>query len=121
MGGLAFKELARYPMCVAVAPGHPLAKLKAVALSQIAGEPLIAYNRADYPEYHEAMDKIFAKAKRRSRIVEEHDGVTSIVAAVEAGHELRFVHGGSAPDFDSAGARNFSGAGGGSVVGGLFE
>jgi DNA-binding transcriptional LysR family regulator len=91
MGGLAFKELARYPMCVAVAPGHPLAKLKAVALSQIAGEPLIAYNRADYPEYHEAMDKIFAKAKRRSRIVEEHDGVTSIVAAVEAGHGFAFM------------------------------
>jgi DNA-binding transcriptional LysR family regulator len=91
MGGLAFKELARYPMCVAVAPGHPLAKLKSVALAQIADEPLIAYNRTDYPEYHEAMDKIFAKAKRRPKIVEEHDGVTSIVAAVEAGHGFAFM------------------------------
>jgi DNA-binding transcriptional LysR family regulator len=89
--GLEFKELARYPICVAVPPGHPIAKLKSVKLSQIAHEPLIAYNRDEYPEYHLTLDKIYAETKQRPQIAEEHDGVTSVVAAVEAGHGFAFL------------------------------
>ena len=89
--GLKFQELARYPMCVAVAPRHPLAASKALTLEQVAGEPLIAYSRAEYPEYHEDLAAMFAKAKSRPRIAEEHDGVTSIIAAVEAGRGVALV------------------------------
>ncbi len=80
--GLEFKELARYPMCIAVAPKHPFAKLKIISFEQVVGEPLIAYSRADYPEYHVMLDKLFAPTGRKPRLAEEHDGVTSIVAAV---------------------------------------
>jgi DNA-binding transcriptional LysR family regulator len=83
--GLKFQELARYPMCVAVPPSHPFAKLKAVSLEQVAREPLVAYSRADYPEYHEDLATLFAGQKHRPRIAEEHDGVTSLIAAVESG------------------------------------
>src|SRR5450432_3689206 len=82
--GLNFEELARYEGCVAVAPKHPLAKLKFVSLEQISREPLIAYSRKDYPEYHEMLEKLFAPVGRKPRIVGGHDGVSSIVAAVEA-------------------------------------
>ena len=83
--GLNFAELARYEMCVAVAPKHPLAKLKSISLEQIAAEPLIAYSRKDYPEYHTMLEKLFAPVRRQPRIVGEHDSVTSLIAAVESG------------------------------------
>lgn len=89
--GLKFKELACYPMCVAVAPMHPLAKAKFVSLENISREPLIAYSRADYPEYHEDLAAMFAAVKHRPRIAEEHDGVTSLIAAVEAGRGVALV------------------------------
>ena len=89
--GLEFVELARYAMCVAVAPKHPLAKRKAVSLGQISREPLIAYSRKDYPEYHEMLGKLFAPVGRRPRIAGEHDGATSLIAAVESGRGLALV------------------------------
>jgi DNA-binding transcriptional LysR family regulator len=89
--GLKFEELARYEGCVAVAPKNPLAKLKSVTLDQIAREPLIAYSRKDYPEYHAMLEKLFAPVGRKPRIIGEHDGVSSIVAAVEAGRGFALV------------------------------
>ena len=78
-------------MCVAVAPKHSLAKLKSISLEQISREPLIAYSRKDYPEYHVMLEKLFASVGRKPKIVGEHDGVTSIVAAVESGRGFALV------------------------------
>ena len=89
--GLQCEELARYAMCVAVAPKHPLTKLKSVSLGQISREPLIAYSRKDYPEYHEMLGKLFSPVGRRPRIAGEHDGATSLIAAVESGRGLALV------------------------------
>lgn len=89
--GLRVKELARYAMRVAVAPQHPLAKAKSVSLDQAAAEPLIAYSRKDYPEYHEMLAKVFAPVGRRPRIAGEHDGATSLIAAVESGRGYALV------------------------------
>lgn len=88
--GLQFRELARYPICVALAPKHPLAKAKTVSLEQLTDEPLIVYSRKDYPEYHGMLDKLFA-GLRKPRIGEEHDGITSIIAAVESGRGYALV------------------------------
>jgi DNA-binding transcriptional LysR family regulator len=77
--GLKFKELARYPLCVALPPKHALAKSKEVALGQLANEPMIGYSREGYPEYHDMLDEIFA-GHHKPRIAEEHDGVTSVIA-----------------------------------------
>jgi DNA-binding transcriptional LysR family regulator len=89
--GLRFHELARYPMCVAVAPGHRLARSRSVSLAKVAAEPLIAYSRADYPEYHTGLAEIFAAVGRLPKIAEEHDSVTSLIAAVEAGRGIALV------------------------------
>lgn len=89
--GFHFEELARYAMRVAVAPKHALAKSKTLTLEQIAREPLIAYSRKDYPDYHTMLDKLFAPTGRKPRIVGEHDGVTSLIAAVESGHGFALV------------------------------
>ncbi len=89
--GYSFHELACYAMVVAVAPNHPLAKHKALTLQQVAPEPLIGLNRNDYPEYHAETKILFAAIDRRPNFAEEHEGGTSIIAAVEAGRGVALV------------------------------
>ena len=89
--GLRFEELARYRMQVALEPKHRLAAASEIAIEQIASEPLIAYSRKDYPEYHEELERLFSRIKARPKIAEEHDGVNSLVAAVEAGRGIALV------------------------------
>ena len=89
--GLEFAELARYALCLAVAPKHPFAKMKKVTLAQIAREPLVGYGAQEYPEYHASLKKLFAPLGRRPQLVEEHDGMTSIITAVESGRGVALV------------------------------
>lgn len=91
MRGLRFVELARFPLCVAVAPGHPLAKARTLSLEKIAAEPLIGYSRADYPEYHASLVELFAPLGQTPAFSEEHDSVTSLIAAVEAGRGIALI------------------------------
>lgn len=83
--GLRFEELARDSICLAVAPKHPLAGRRTVTLEEAAREPLITYSRNDYPEAHEMLAAMFAGIKGKPRIAEEHDSVSSLIAAVESG------------------------------------
>ncbi len=89
--GLSFKEMARYPMRVAVAPRHRLAKAKTLSLAQVAAEPMLAYSRKEYPEAHEALAKIFQSVRPKPRIVEELDGVTDLIIAVESGRGVALL------------------------------
>jgi len=89
--GLVFDELCRYPICAAVPNGHQLARAKTLELRQLAGQPLVAYSREDYPEYHEMLVELFAPTGAAPNIAEEHDGATSLMAAVEAGRGIAVV------------------------------
>ncbi len=91
LAGLAFKELRRYAVCVAVHPSHPLARARKVGLEQVAREPLIAYTLADYPEYHAWLSALFAPLNVPPKIAEEHDSSTSLIASVEAGRGIALV------------------------------
>jgi len=84
--GLRFEELARDSICLAVAPKHPLTARRTVSLAEVAREPLITYTRKDYPDAHEHLAAMFAAIKSKPRIAEEHDSVSSLIAAVEAGN-----------------------------------
>ena len=86
--GLKFELLQEYPICVGVSVRHRLAKAKTVKLEQIAGEPLVAYSRVEYPEYHAMLAELFAKNGTPLRIVEEHDSAPSLIAAAEIGRGL---------------------------------
>jgi DNA-binding transcriptional LysR family regulator len=88
---LEFKLLARYTMSIAVAPKHKLAQLKSVTLAQLVTEPLIGYTREDYPDYHAHLETFFASVGRVPDVVEEHDGIASIIAAVESGRGFALV------------------------------
>lgn len=88
--GLHFRCLVEYPMCVAVAPGHPLARRRSVAIAKIP-QPLVTYSKADYPEAHEALAEMFASTGRAPVIAEEHDSATSLIAAIESGRGVAVV------------------------------
>jgi DNA-binding transcriptional LysR family regulator len=88
---LNFEELLRDNMCVAVARNHPLARRRAASLAEVAREPLIALSRKEYPDYHESLEAMFAGAKVKPSIAEEHDSVSSLIASVEAGSGVALV------------------------------
>ncbi len=89
--GFRFEELIRDPMRLAVPPGHAYARLRSIPLARAATEPWVALSRADYPEYHEFLDTLFARTKEKPRIVEEYEGTASLVSAVESGRGLAMV------------------------------
>jgi DNA-binding transcriptional LysR family regulator len=82
--GLRFEELAREPLRLAVGPGHALARRRSVTLAEAARQPLLAYSRMEYPDYHELIEEIFSAVKLKPRIAEEHDGVSSLISGLEA-------------------------------------
>lgn len=86
--GLKYESLQSYPICVGVPPGHRLARAKEVKLEQITDEPLVAYARADYPEYHAMLRELFASANTKPRVAEEHDSAPSLIAAAGIGRGL---------------------------------
>ena len=91
--GVHFEEILRDPICLAVAPKHPLARRRTVALADVVKEPLVIYSRAEYPEAHEELAEMFAHLKARPHIAEEHDGVASLIAGVESGAGVALVPG----------------------------
>ena len=86
--GLQFEILREYPICVALPRKHRLARGKTVALPQLTDEPLVIYSRAEYPEYHAMLVKLFASMGRTPRLAEEHDSAPSLIAAAEIGRGL---------------------------------
>jgi DNA-binding transcriptional LysR family regulator len=83
--GLQSVELQCYRVSVAVSPVHPLARLKQVGLGQILGERIIGYSQKDYPEFLLWFTRLPWPNRKAPRIAEEHDSVTSVIAAVESG------------------------------------
>lgn len=89
--GLRFEALGVDPLRLAVAPKHPFARRRSVTLTEAAREPFVAYRHAEYPDYHSMLSATFAGTKATPRIAEEHDGVSSLISAVEAGQGLALV------------------------------
>lgn len=80
-----FTELTRDKLLLALPPNHHLAKNRVVKLEDVVREPLVSYSRKDYPEAYKMVVGLFAGLKAKPRIVEEHDSVSSLIAAIESG------------------------------------
>lgn len=89
--GLMFEALRKNPVCLAMPATHPLARVSQLGLGRIARERLVVYSKSDYPEYHSWLQQLFGKAKQTPQIGEEHDGATSLIAAVESGRGVALV------------------------------
>ena len=89
--GLVFEELQRHHVCAAMHPAHRLARARRVGLEQIVKERLITFTFADYPEHHAWIAGLFAPLNRSPQIIEEHDSITSLIAAVESGKGVAVI------------------------------
>ena len=83
--GLEFETLRSYPICVAVAPTHRFARLKTITLEMVAAEPMIGFNRKDYPEYYVGLDRLFEPLGIKPRVVVECDSSSSLITEIETG------------------------------------
>src|ERR1700726_713483 len=86
--GIEFELLRTYPLCVAVTPAHPFARLKSIPLQKVAAEPLIGLRLRNYREYYRNLDRIFAPIGVKPRIAVECDTTSSGLIEVEAGHGI---------------------------------
>lgn len=91
LAGLLFDEVCRYSVCVAAHPTHPLAQARTASLRAVAGERLLGYTHDDYPEYRQWLTDLFLPVGLTPSLAEEHDGATSLIAAVEAGRGVALV------------------------------
>src|SRR6266705_303543 len=80
-----FEEMLREHIRLAVPPDHPFARRRSVSLADAAQEPFVGLTREDFSDYHRYLASLFASVKNKPRVIEEHDGMTSVVSAVEAG------------------------------------
>src|SRR5436309_830483 len=88
---LDFEELQHHQVCVATHPSHPLSRAHRAGLEQVAKERLVAFTLADYPEHQAWIADLFASLNRSPQIVEEHDSITSLIAAVESGRGIAVI------------------------------
>ncbi len=91
MRGLRFEKLVTDPLRLAVAPTHALGRRRSVSLADLVSQPLVIYSRIEYPEYYEMVSSFFAAIKAHPRVAEEHDGVSSLISAVETGCGVAIV------------------------------
>jgi DNA-binding transcriptional LysR family regulator len=89
--GIEFEPLRSYPFCVALAPTHRLARLKAVPVEKIAVEPIVGFSRRDYPDYYPFIERLFLPLGIKPRIAVECDSASSLITAVETGRGIALV------------------------------
>ena len=83
--GIEFEVLCAYPPCVALSAAHPLARLKAITLEQVAAQPLVGLRRKDHSDYHRVLEHVFAPLGAKPRLALECDSIGSLILEVEAG------------------------------------
>jgi LysR family transcriptional regulator, benzoate and cis,cis-muconate-responsive activator of ben and cat genes len=89
--GLVWTPLARSEWQLAVKRNHPLARRQRITPAEVAHEPLLVFCQRDYPEYWEIITGWLREHRLRPRIAGEHDGVDSLMAAVESGLGVAMV------------------------------
>jgi DNA-binding transcriptional LysR family regulator len=90
--GLSFEELGTYPFRVAFHKKHRFARLRAVPTSEVAAQPIIAFSRQEYPDYHVLLARLLLPYNRSLNVVEEYESEHSVIAAVEAGRGISIVN-----------------------------
>jgi LysR family transcriptional regulator, benzoate and cis,cis-muconate-responsive activator of ben and cat genes len=82
---LRFEELIRERVRLAVSVNHPFARRRSVSLTDAAKEPFVGLTREDFPDYNAYLAAIFAPVKDKPDVIEEHDSMSSVISAIEAG------------------------------------
>src|SRR6476646_7110837 len=84
-GDFRFEELLREHIRLAVPPDHSFAQRRSVSLADAAQQPFVGLTREEFPDYPGFLATLFAPVKNKPRVIEEHDSLSSVFSAVEAG------------------------------------
>ena len=82
--GLHFEPLLEVPVGLLVPASHPFAKRNSCTRNEVMELPLVGYSPAEYPEYLEWVRHCLGLS-RPPKLVEECDGVSSLIAALKSG------------------------------------
>jgi len=87
--GIEFEAIGRYPFFVAMAPGHPLTKLKIIPLATLAKQPLAVLDRKRNSEFHRILKRVFGAL--RPDIATESGSLNSLITELGAGKYVAVV------------------------------
>jgi len=87
--GIEFEEIGRYPFFVAMAPGHPLARMKVVSIEKLEKVPLVILDRRRNSEFHRIMKRVFSPL--RPNIASESDSINSLITEIGSGRRVAVV------------------------------
>jgi len=90
--GLSVEELGTYPLRVAAHKKHRFARLREVPMSEVARQPMLAYQSEEFPGYHAMLGKLFSPYTPALKILAEYDSLESIIAGVEAGRGVAVLY-----------------------------
>ena len=83
IAGLEFEEIGRYPFFVAMASGHPLARMKEISREMLAKQPLVVLDRRRNSEFHRILKRVFAPL--HPNVATETDSVNSLITEIGVG------------------------------------
>jgi DNA-binding transcriptional LysR family regulator len=89
--GIAVEEWYRAPLVAAMANDHPLAKKRAIRISDLRDQPLIMYPRESGIGLYWQVLRLCANAGFRPQIAREVQELTTIVGLVDAGEGIAIV------------------------------
>lgn len=89
--GIKFEAVRRYPIVVAVPVKHSFARKTSVTLEEVVQQPIVAYSRAEFPDYHQMLRRIAGPLTKQLRIAQECDGVMSLIPAIESGKGVTLI------------------------------
>lgn len=85
---IAVETVFREPLVVALQSKHPLARHKAIRVSEIAGEPLVLYPSNTRPGFADDVMALFRDEARQPTVAHEVTDVVTAVALVASGFGL---------------------------------
>lgn len=89
--GLTLKPLKPEPLVLAIPAAHRLAKLKAVPLQKLAGEPLLMAPRPIGPNLYDQIIEACRQAGFSPNVVQDVTAMTTLIGLVAAGAGCGFV------------------------------
>jgi DNA-binding transcriptional LysR family regulator len=81
------------PFLVAVSHAHPFARRKAIALKELAGEPMIMFPQRGSPLFHARITAMCARAGLTPRVVQQATQIHTVAGLVGAGIGLAIIPG----------------------------
>lgn len=83
--GVQLSEIRRDRIVAALPRGHPLADRRRVALSELAGDPMIFFPRSASPDLHDSLHAVFRSAGLTPRVHQEARSTPTMLLLVAAG------------------------------------